>query len=115
MSENELKIIKIELTPDGSWMLNILSRRVATITDPLGNRKTSYFGFDTKAQAEKFKDWLVSKNKCTSAVIRPSERLATSWEVKGWGVPTSLVVECVTKDLKESNNATISTFIQQQR
>ncbi|MBR8839137.1 MAG: hypothetical protein DSM106950_35340 [Stigonema ocellatum SAG 48.90 = DSM 106950] len=115
MSKNELEITKIELTPDSGWTLNILSRRVATITDPRGNRKTSYFGFDTKEQAEKFRDWLVRKNKCASAVVRPTERLATRWEVKGWGVATSLVLECAIKDLKESNNATIPTSVLQRR
>ncbi|OUL28548.1 hypothetical protein [Nostoc sp. 106C] len=109
MNPTELNITKIELTPNSGWTLNILSRRVATITDPLGSRKTSYFGFDTKEQAEKFKAWLVRKNKCSSAVIRHSERLATEWEVKAWNVPTSLIFECAIKDLKESSNATIST------
>ena len=109
MNPTELNITKIELTSNGGWTLNILSRRVATITDPLGNRKTSYFGFDTKEQAEKFRDWLVRKNKCSSAVIRHSERLATEWEVKTWNVPTSLILKCAVKDLKESSNATIST------
>ncbi|BAY19971.1 hypothetical protein NIES21_58410 (plasmid) [Anabaenopsis circularis NIES-21] len=109
MNPTELNITKIELTPNSGWTLNILSRRVATITDPLGNRKTSYFGFDTKEQAEKFRDWLVRKNKCSSAVIRHSERLANEWEVKAWNVPTSLILECAVKDLKESSNATIST------
>lgn len=66
-------------------------------------------GFDTKEQAEKFRDWLVRKNKCSSAVIRHSERLATEWEVKTWNVPTSLILKCAVKDLKESSNATIST------
>lgn len=109
MNPTELNITKIELTPNSGWTLNILSRRVATITDPLGNRKTSYFGFDSKKQAEKFRDWLVRKNKCSSAVIRHSERLVTEWEVKAWNVPTSLILECAVKDLKESSNATIST------
>ena len=109
MNLAELEITKIELTPDSGWTLNILSRRVATITDPFGNRKTSYFGFDTEEQAKKFRDWLARKNKCTSAVVRPAERLATRWEVKSWGVPTSLIIECAVKDLKESNHATIPT------
>ncbi len=108
MNPAELEITKIELTPDGGWTLNILSRRVATITDPLGNRKTSYFGFDTKEQAEKFRNWLVRKSKCTSAIVRTAERLSTKWEVKCWCVPTSLILECAIKDLKkESNHATI--------
>ncbi len=109
MNLTELNITKVDLTPDGGWTLNILSRRVATITDPLGNRKTSYFGFDTKEQAEIFQNWLVKKNKCTEAVIRTSERLTTNWEVKCWCTPTSLIVECAIKDLKESNNAIIAT------
>ena len=94
----QLEITKIELTPDGGWTLNILSRRVATITDPFGNRKTSYFGFNTKEQAEKFRDWVVRKKKCTDAVIRPAERLSTNWEVKSWGVPTDLILECALCD-----------------
>ncbi|MEC4817687.1 MAG: hypothetical protein SAK29_31105 [Scytonema sp. PMC 1069.18] len=108
MNPSELNITKISLT-NGGWTLNILSRRVATITDPKGKRKTSYFGFETKEQAEKFRDWLVQHNKCTNAVVRSAERLATTWEVKVWDVPTSLILECTLKDLKESNNATVAT------
>ena len=103
-----LNITKVQLTSNG-WTLNILSRRVATITDPLGNRKTSYFGFDTKEQAENFQKWLLVKNKCTDAVVRSSERLKTQWEVKSWEVPTSLIVDCAIKDLKESKNNAIVT------
>ncbi|MBD2772027.1 hypothetical protein [Iningainema tapete] len=101
-----LEITKIELTPDG-WTFNLLSRRVGTITNPLGVRKTTYFGFDDENQAQKFQQWLKRKNKCSDAVIRQSERLKTLFEVKAWNVPTELIIECALKDLKEQTNATI--------
>lgn len=105
MNSPEIKVKKVELTPDG-WTFNILSPRVATITSPTGVRKTTYFGFNSKEKAESFLIWITRKDKCTKAVIRPSERLNTPWEIKVWGTEESLIVKCALKDLQE--NATIA-------
>ncbi|MBW4512861.1 MAG: hypothetical protein KME64_41190 [Scytonematopsis contorta HA4267-MV1] len=101
-------IKQIELT-SGGWRLNIISPRLATITDPHGNRKTTYFGFYTQEKAEIFKDWLIKNSECSKAIVRSTnQRLTTSWEVKAWGVSTDLINKCATKELKQSNNAVIS-------
>jgi hypothetical protein len=52
---------------------------------------------------------LVSFHYLAKSVVRTAERLTTIWEVKSWQVPTSLIVECTLKDLKESNNAIVAT------
>jgi hypothetical protein len=105
------KVKQIELT-SGGWRLNIISPRLATITDPYGNRKTTYFGFDTQEKAEIFKDWLIKHNKCSKAIVRcTNQRLTTQWEVKAWGVSTQLINKCALKEFKQSSkssNAVIS-------
>ncbi|MDF5717060.1 MAG: hypothetical protein PUP93_25125 [Rhizonema sp. NSF051] len=68
-----MSITRIQLNPEG-WNLNILSARVATITDPVGNRKVSYFGFDTKEKAVKFQQWLIENEQCSAASVRKAER-----------------------------------------
>jgi hypothetical protein len=99
-------IEQIELTSAG-WTLNIILPRLATITDPYGNRKTTYFGFDTQDKAEIFKDWLIKNNKCSKAIVRStSQRLTTQWEVKAWGVSTDLINKCALKELKQSTEST---------
>lgn len=87
-----LPVTKIELSPD-RWHLNILSSRVATITNPQGKRKVSYFGFVTQEKALTFKQWLEEKELCTTATVRRAERLATEWECKVWGAKTELILK----------------------
>ena len=41
--------------------------------------------------------------KCSSAIVRYLEQLATEWEVKAWNVPTSLTLEYAVKDLDTHN------------
>jgi len=93
---------KVQLTPDG-WTLNILSPRVATITNPLGMRKVSYFGFDKTKDAEKFQQYLLENHLCTVAVIRSSRRLAAPIECKAWGCSSKIIWQCAVKDLKQQN------------
>ncbi|MBW4505521.1 MAG: hypothetical protein KME64_03270 [Scytonematopsis contorta HA4267-MV1] len=108
---NLTNIKQIELT-SGGWRLNIISPRLATITDPYGNRKTTYFGFDTQDKAEIFKNWLIKHNKCSKAIVRSTnQRLTTQWEVKAWGISTELINKCATKESNQSSkssNAIIS-------
>ena len=77
---------------EAGWTLNILNRRIATITNPKGERKTTYFGFDTKQQAEAFQQFMIQRNLCTDGRVRQAERLSTKWECKTWGVSTELIV-----------------------
>lgn len=85
-------ITRVQLSADG-WTLNILSERVATITDPIGTRKVSYFGFETEEKARVFKEYLEANRLCTAATIRKAERLQQVWECKVWGAPTELIVK----------------------
>ncbi|HBY81142.1 MAG TPA: hypothetical protein DEG47_30015, partial [Cyanobacteria bacterium UBA11148] len=87
MTQNSITVQRIDLASDG-WRFNILSKRIATITAPDGSRKVSYFGFETEAEAQAFKDALITHSLCTSAVVRPSQRLTTAWECKAWGIST---------------------------
>ncbi|MDF5718385.1 MAG: hypothetical protein PUP93_32095 [Rhizonema sp. NSF051] len=87
-----MDITRVQLNSEG-WNLNILSARVATITDPVGNRKVSYFGFETKEKAVKFQQWLIENEQCSAASVRKAERLSMDFECKSWGVPTELILE----------------------
>jgi hypothetical protein len=101
-----LNITRVELSVDG-WTLNILSKRLATITDPLGNRKVSYFGFDTQEKALQFQQWLIENKQCSAATVRKAERLSMNFECKAWGVPTELILELAQRSItstKTNNN-----------
>ena len=97
-----LTITKIELSPDG-WNFNILSPRVATITNPQGKRKVSYFGFVTQEKALAFKQWVEEKELCTTAIVRRAERLTTGWECKVWGATSGLIMSLA---IRSSTNCT---------
>lgn len=72
------------------WHLNVLSKSIATITDPKGNRKTSYFGFDTKEEAAQF--MAQHRSQVSTAIVRESQRLSQcAWECKVWQCPTELI------------------------
>lgn len=88
---DSLKLTRIELSPDG-WHLNILSPRLATITDQKGKRKVSYFGFATQEQALTFQQYIVAIPLATAATVRTAERLGTTWECKAWGVSTETIL-----------------------
>jgi hypothetical protein len=81
---------QIELTPDG-WTLNLYGTHTATITNPNGKRVTNYFGFDDQVKAQAFKYWLESNKYCERCIVRTSERLITTLEVKVWKCPMWLI------------------------
>jgi hypothetical protein len=82
---------KIDL--GSGWHLNIVSHRIATITNPKGHRKITYFGFATEEQALQFKAAIEQLGAISSAVVRPSQRLSHyAWECKVWGCPTQLII-----------------------
>ncbi len=98
-----LNITRVQLSADG-WTLNLLSPRVATITNPLGNRKVSYFGFDTQEKAQQFKKWLIDNKQCSAATVRKAERLSMSFECKAWQVSTELILELALRSTPVSNS-----------
>ena len=50
-----LPIQRKQISSDG-WMLNLLSKNIATITSPQGLRQTAYFGFENSKAASEFLD-----------------------------------------------------------
>lgn len=86
---NKINCQKVPLG-DG-WHLNIVSKSIATITDPKGNRKTSYFGFDSKEKALQF--MVQHRSQVSAAIVRESQRLSHyAWECKIWQCPTELIL-----------------------
>jgi len=109
MSQTSINVKQVELDPEG-WRFNILSRRIATITAPDGTRKVSYFGFDSQEEAEAFRDALVKKKLCTSALVRASERLATPRECKAWGVSTELICYLINRSNRDDPTTGVVGF-----
>ncbi|BAZ83746.1 hypothetical protein PN497_08935 [Sphaerospermopsis kisseleviana CS-549] len=95
-----INIIRVQLSASG-WTLNILSPRVATITSPLGQRKVTYFGFETEEKAIQFKQWLVENTTNSSNYVRKAERLSQKWECKCWNVPTELIIQIAELDINQ--------------
>jgi hypothetical protein len=91
------KQIQVSRTSLGEgWHLNSLSPRIATITTPKGQRQTTYFGFNSQPEAEKFRNQLIINGNCKEARLRQAERLSQYlWEVKAWGVNTEFIVGLV--------------------
>jgi len=88
LQQPQVKTIHLE---DG-WNFNLLTPYMGTITKGKV-RQTSYFGFLSRKEAEKFARALVEKSIATEAQPRASERLETSFEVKAWGVSTEFLVK----------------------
>ncbi len=95
-----LNITRVQLSASG-WTLNILSPRVATITSPLGQRKVTYFGFETQEKALKFKKWLTENTTNSTICVRKAERLSQNWECKCWNVPTELIIQIAELDTNQ--------------
>ncbi len=78
---------------DDNWRLNCLLPHLATITNPKGERHTSYFGFNNYQEAKTFYQYLTKNNLCSSAIIRWSQRLSScAYEIKAWGVGSGILV-----------------------
>ena len=72
---------------DDHWRLNCLLAHLATITNPKGERHTTYLGFDNYQEAKAFCQYLIENNLCSRAIIRRSKRLSSClYEIKSWGV-----------------------------
>ncbi len=78
---------------DDHWRLNCLLPHLATITNPKGQRHTTYFGFNCYQEAKVFYQYLTNKNLCSNAIIRRSQRLSScAYEIKAWGVGSAILV-----------------------
>ncbi|MEL4896115.1 hypothetical protein [Crocosphaera sp. Alani8] len=78
---------------DNNWRLNCLLPHLATITNPKGERHTTYFGFDNYQEAQAFCQYLTQNNLCSRAIIRRSQRLSLcAYEIKTWSVDSQLLV-----------------------
>lgn len=88
--------------------LNVLSERIATITDSKGNRKTTYFGFHTEEEALRFKIAIEQQGLGSAAIVRPSQRLSRSkWECKVWGCATQLIITLIERQSTVALNSTV--------
>ncbi len=88
--------------------LNVLSDRIATITDSKGNRKTTYFGFHTEEDALRFKIAIEQEGLGSAAIVRPSQRLSrVKWECKVWGCATHLILALLERQAIVALNSTV--------
>ena len=88
-SKYKTKVVPLE----NNWRLNCLLPHLATITNPKGERHTSYFGFNCYEEAKAFCQYLTKNNLCSKALIRRSQRLVSyNYEIKAWGVGSNILV-----------------------
>ena len=79
---------------DDHWMLNCFLAHLATITNPKGERHTTYFGFDNYPEAQEFWQYLTENRLCSRAIIRRSKRLSSClYEIKSWGVGSEILIK----------------------
>ncbi|MGK7875443.1 MAG: hypothetical protein AB4426_19720 [Xenococcaceae cyanobacterium] len=71
--------------------LNVLNQRIATITNSKGKRLASYFGFDSQAETQAFRDALIDCQLCSQATVQKSLILSTPWECVAWEVGTEIL------------------------
>ena len=60
-SKYQSKVVPLE----NNWRLNCLLPHLATITNPKGERHTSYFGFNCYEEAKAFSQYLTENNLCS--------------------------------------------------
>ncbi len=88
-SKYQTKVVPL----DDHWRLNCLLPNLATITNPKGERHTTYFGFDNYQDAQAFCQYLTKNRLCSRALIRRSQRLSSCvYEIKSWGVGSGILV-----------------------
>lgn len=86
-------LTKIDL--GSGWTLNCLSERIATITDPQGRRRTTYFGFFSQEEALTFQRELLRLSECSAAIVRSRTHLSTPYECKCWDCSTELILALI--------------------
>ncbi|MEM8780334.1 MAG: hypothetical protein AAGF26_15980 [Cyanobacteria bacterium P01_G01_bin.49] len=86
---------------DNHWRLNCLLPHLATITNPKGQRHTTYFGFNSYREAQAFYQYLMTNQLCLKAITRRSQRLSQyNFEIKAWGVGNNLLVRILNRASK---------------
>ena len=70
-----LPIQRKQISSDG-WMLNLLSKNIATITSPQGLRQTAYFGFENSKAASEFLDKSIHNGDIERGIIRQGKYLS---------------------------------------
>ncbi|WP_072065539.1 hypothetical protein [Crocosphaera watsonii] len=105
-SKYQSKVVPLE----NNWRLNCLLPTLATITNPKGERHTTYFGFNNYQEAQVFYQYLTQNRLCSRAIIRRSQRLSSCiYEIKAWGVGSNLLVRILNQQ-----DLPLSDFINQE-
>ena len=106
-SKYQKKVVPLE----NNWNLNCLLPTLATITNPKGERHTTYLGFDDYQEAQAFCQYLTQNSLCSKALIRRSKRLSSClYEIKSWGVGSEILVKILNKQ-----DLPLINFIDQQQ
>lgn len=97
-----LPIQRKQISSDG-WMLNLLSKNVATITSPQGLRQTAYFGFEDNKSASEFLDKSTHNGEVERGIIRQGKYLSVKNEVKTWGANNEFILDRALADIDAGN------------
>lgn len=97
-SRTILPIQRKQISSDG-WMLNLLSKNLATITSPQGLRQTAYFGFEDSKAASEFLDKSIHNGDVEREIIRQSKYLPIKSEVKTWGANNRFILNQALADI----------------
>ncbi|MEO1378578.1 MAG: hypothetical protein AAFW70_30820 [Cyanobacteria bacterium J06635_10] len=98
-----LPIQRKQISSDG-WMLNLLSKNVATIASPQGLRQTAYFGFEDSKAASEFLDKSIHNGDVERGIIRQSKYLSVKSEVKTWGANNRFILNQALADIDSGNH-----------
>lgn len=97
-----IPIQRKQISSDG-WMLNLLSKNIATITTPQGLRQTAYFGFGNKQAASKFLDKSTQNGEVERGITRDGKYLS-GHEVKTWGTSKKFILTQALADIDAGNH-----------
>ncbi|MEO1433666.1 MAG: hypothetical protein AAFV71_32320 [Cyanobacteria bacterium J06633_8] len=91
-----------QISSDG-WMLNLLSKNVATITTPQGLRQTAYFSFEDMQTASEFLEKSTHNGDVEKGIIRKGKYLC-GHEVKTWGADKKFILNKALVDIDAGNH-----------
>lgn len=97
-----IPIQRKQISSDG-WMLNLLSKNVATITSPQGLRQTAYFGFKNKQAASEFLDKSTQNGEVERGITRDGKYLS-GHEVKTWEASKKFILTQALADINAGNH-----------
>ena len=98
-----IPIQRKQISSDG-WMLNLLSKNVATITSPQGLRQTAYFGFENKQAASELLDKSIHNGDIERGIMRQGKYLFVNSEVKTWGANNKFILNQALADIDAGNH-----------